>query len=234
MLYKSVDLGRARKLIEATVNEEGEKINNFDLFYLPKPVFPTDFSTRNGLYLTDARWVAEKQARYLKRTCPTAIIVTMELHVPDEHFTKTKLLKFQFDDTFKEIVWNSRRYDRLSYELLLKMYKHGIVYAPCTTQGFKDFGKMRHWSEITEKHLLTREVRGDDGKSTTEWGWQYTWLEGSAHDLVFDCEIKGYMRLPFEDWRVIWAAGKDDPSIGQGILQVCKSSSRSFHIHCGT
>jgi hypothetical protein len=74
----------------------------------------TDFSTWEGaLYFTDSLWVTRSYSRLIEDTCHFADHRTVEIHVPLLHFTEVKTWDLRFCDTWKHLVWHSRRCDKL-------------------------------------------------------------------------------------------------------------------------
>jgi hypothetical protein len=202
VLFKSVELNRALGVLRFKETDKGEKSYSFNLSRLAtSPLYPTDFLPSGGLYFTDTLWFAKTHAQYSKHTCPPADIRIIELHVPEAHFTKLKVWELKLDnDTFKEIVWNSRRGDRLPKRLQQIRLGFQIMHGPCATRRFKNYRKMKHWSEISIEHMITRMTENEHGQLAIEMAMQYMWRNVDAIDeLSSDCENKTYLRMPFKN-----------------------------------
>ncbi|XP_014553872.1 hypothetical protein COCVIDRAFT_18263 [Bipolaris victoriae FI3] len=210
-LFKSVEFHRAQGIFLK------DRIN---LDRLTSVATPMDFTHRNGLYFTDALWVAEVYATFSKRTCPPADIRTVEIHVPEDHFRKQKVWELEFDDTFKEIVWHSRRGELLPKNLQKIRSGFRIIHGPCTTQHSKNYAKMKHWNEITDKHLLTRTTTDEYGASKKEVAMQYLWRnDAGVTELNIDCKGKVRVWKPLKGWSLVEDPEKDISVKGRNVLK---------------
>ncbi|EUC47263.1 hypothetical protein COCMIDRAFT_24881 [Bipolaris oryzae ATCC 44560] len=194
VLFKSIEFHKAQSVFSTEETDNGEMSQELNFVPLHSG-YPTDFCCYTGLYFTDALWVAKTHALYLKRTCPPADIWLLELHVPIEHFEKLEVLELGFDDTFKKIVWYSRRGKLLPMNLLKIQSGFEILHGPCTTQQSKSYAKMKEWNEIMDKHLLTRTTTDKRGASKQEVAIQYMWISDiGVSELTDDCKGKAYLR----------------------------------------
>ncbi|KAI4704351.1 hypothetical protein J4E81_001417 [Alternaria sp. BMP 2799] len=170
---------------------------------------PTDFARRGGLYFTHQIWVSNHYSSLITDACPVADRRTVELHVPLSHLTEMKVwdLKFE-DDNFKQLLFFSRRDEKYPKPISQLRAAHGIIAGPIGHVHNLAFGKMKSWTDITEKHQLQERETVVDGKGNekeiVKYGRQWVWIgENSVEQLEEDCRDKVYLRRPEQGLKLV-------------------------------
>lgn len=191
-LFKSVSLERARRVI----TEDGD----INLVPLLSHESSTDFAHRGGLYFTHQMWVATHYSRLIADACPVCDRRTIEISVPLDHLRKENMLELDFGDTWRQLVFYSRRDETYPTDLGRLRSKHKVIHGPIAHNANVAFAKMKNPSDIQKKHLLWENAKAQTGN----FGMQHVWLtEDAVHGLSAVVREKTWMRKPEQSYALV-------------------------------
>lgn len=186
-LFKSVSDKRAKDVIlpDGTVNL-------MKLWSLP----PTDFSAIGGLYFTHQLWVARHYSRLIDDACVVSNRRTIEIAVPLSLLEKENMLCLEYGDTWRNLIFESRRVEKTSKPISRLRAKHSVFHGPISHCFNKKFGSMKSADEISEKHMLQC-----DGKI----GMQHVWFKQDAADRLAEAVADGkiWLRRPEDGFSLV-------------------------------
>ena len=144
---------------------------------------PGDFSGKVPVvYFSTQRETADRYAVYLKYIAPITEIAVLQLAVPNEFIQSLSInyLWSEGEDSakWKEVIWNSRRSQRLPKHLNAMLEKElwigHIARAP-----HKAYHKMQHFNEVSPEHALTVSINGREQNAI-----QWVFHDNQAEDLL--------------------------------------------------
>jgi hypothetical protein len=184
-VFKSVDGRRLKR----SIRENG----TFKLDELASGPM-TDFCKDGGLYFTHQIWVAKAYSKLISDACSVADRRTIELHVPLSHFEEIKVWKLPYGDEWKQVVWHSRREERMPKNLRSIRGQVGCIQGPISHSHTGTIANLDSWKKVAWKHVLTAEVE-EDGKTQTLVATQHVWWNDNAiADLEEAVDQKCYIR----------------------------------------
>jgi hypothetical protein len=159
---------------------------------------PSDFASKHeALYFTPQRWVADQYAGYAKRKVRISDVLTLELHVPNDHLSKLVRWDLDFCDGWRELVWHSRRAMWYTDSFRKFQTRQELIVGPIAHNHDKHFRKMKEWTNVKRENIMISEETG-------EIGIQYVWMKGrSVMRLDEDMKNKFYLHKTFDDFKVI-------------------------------
>lgn len=128
---------------------------------------PTDFARLGGLYFTYQMWAAKHYSRSIGDACPVSGRRTVVVTVPLGYPQARNMLELDFGNTWKELVFYSRRNQPYTEEISQLRRKRKIIHGPIAHSANKSFGKMTRPSDIESKRMLWQDAKsrsGDLGK----------------------------------------------------------------------
>lgn len=144
---------------------------------------PGDFSGKIPVvYFSPQRETADMYAMYLKHIAPITEIAVLQLAVPNE-FVQSLSVNYLWSEgkdsaRWKEVIWNSRRSQRLPKHLNAMLEKElwigHIAHSP-----HKAYHKMQHFNEVSPEHALTVSINGRQQKAV-----QWVFHDSQAEDLL--------------------------------------------------
>jgi hypothetical protein len=196
-LFKSVSLERTRMVVA--------KDGTIDLALLLS-TGTTDFARRGGLYFTHQMWVAAHYSRLISDACPVCDRRIIEIAVPLEHLKDENLLELDFGDTWKRLIYFSRRGVQYPKDLGRLRSEHGVIHGPIVHSANFAFGKMNNPDEIQKKHLLWENSK----EQTGHIGKQHVWLSDEAVDRLSDIvRGKTWVRKPEQGYALVKSPWED-------------------------
>ncbi|KAL1611902.1 hypothetical protein SLS60_000124 [Paraconiothyrium brasiliense] len=190
-LFKSVALKYARQVIA----EDG----TIDLVVLQSHS-PTDFAHRGGLYFTHQLWVATHYSKLIEDACPVCDRRTVEISVPLDHLRKEKMLELDFGETWKRLIFYSRRGAMYPKDVSRLRSDHNVLHGPVAHSANISISKMKSPEEVQKKHMLwefPKEQKGNLGK-------QHVWLnEGAVERLSEVVRGKVWLSKPEDGYALV-------------------------------
>jgi hypothetical protein len=200
-VFKSVDGRRLKNCIR-----ENGTFKLDELASGPK----TDFCKKEGLYFTHQLWIAGIYSKLVPDACSVADRRTIELHVPLSHLEEIKVWKLPYGDEWKQVVWHSRRGEHMPKNLRSIRGQHGCIHGPISHSYTGTITNLDSWEKVTWKHVMTKEVDVEDGKTQILVGTQHVWWNMNGYaDLEEAVHGNVYVGLPGKGFREVKEPWKD-------------------------